>query len=375
MIKVVCLKLNKQLYGTKQASRAFYQLIKGYLINIGFIPTKSSPCIFKLTNSKIYLGLYVDDLILLYEKQLTTQASDVMHQLGLKLNLKSLGYPKSFLKIKIGRKHNNMTLSQEIAIKELVKGYELNEAKVLLYPLNLLKDIRVESPILEDVTKYRSIIGGLSYLSMCTRPDIFMAISTLAQYAHKPTIADFNAAKGVLRYLKGTENLGLNYKVADKGDSKLLRVEIYTDADFANATDRKSRSGVCVFVNGNLIDWSSTKQKSTSLSTCEAEYIAMSSGAQKAKWLTQLFKELNLEYAIPKLYIDNQAAKNIAVNDTSTRRTKHIDVRAHFIREMISDNLLTVDYVSTDNMLSDIFTKNLVGRKFIINRDKLIVAV
>jgi hypothetical protein len=244
----------------------------------------------------------------------------------------------------------------------------------LKYPLNI-NNSGCDETLLEDLTKYRSIIGGLSYLSLCTRPDVSTAVSTLAQYVTNPTLAHFNAAKGMVKYLNGTKQLGLKYNINKNHRSEPLDIQIYTDADFANDNDRKSRSGIAIFVNGNLIDWSSSKQQSVSLSTCEAEYIAMCAGAQRAKWITQLLHELGISHNTPILYVDNQAAKNMAVNDCSTRRTKHIDIRAHFIREMIHNKLLEVEYVGTDDMLADILTKNLVGRKFTNNRDKLMSRV
>ena len=116
-------------------------------------------------------------------------------------------------------------------------------------------------------------------------------------------------------------------------------------------------------MNGGLIDWASNKQKSVSLSTCESEYIAMSNAAKTLYWLTQLLDEMKIPYETPILRVDNQAAKNVAVNDTSSKRTKHIDVRHHYIRDMVNNNKIKIEYVNADNMLSDIMTKVLKPKK------------
>lgn len=313
----------------------------------------------------------MDDLIIMYDKNEKTVMTRAMNQLSKKLKLKELGVPKTFLKIKVTKDNDAIYLTQDVAVGNLIKLFELEDAKTLKYPMNINASESSED-YLDDLTKYRSIIGGLSYLSLCTRPDISTAVSTLAQYSTKPTLVNFNAAKGILRYLNGTKCMGLKFNINKKNNIRPLDIKIYTDADFANGKDRKSRSGIVTFIDGNLIDWSSNKQQSVSLSTCEAEYIAMCAGAQRAKWISQLLNELGIDHNTPILYVDNQSAKNMAVNDCSTRRTKHIDIRAHFVREMIHNKLLKIEYVGTNDMLADIFTKNLVGLKFTNNRDKLI---
>jgi hypothetical protein len=365
-----CLQLNKQLYGTKQASRTFYRHMKNELKSIEFLPCQASPCIFKHKNKLMYVGLYVDDLIVIYLEEDQEIMSKQLSKLGLKMRLKDLGEPTSFLNQRILRNPDSMNISQQIYVDDIVKKFELIESKSVKVPIDDINTEDIDGEILDDNKLYQSMLGCCLYMVQCTRPDIAVAVSVLGSHSTKPSKKQLNMLKKVVKYLKGTKNLGIRYVA--KNDREPLKLIAYSDSDYAAATDRRSRSGILIFINDGLVDWASNKQKSVSLSTCEAEYIAMASAARKLYWLTQLLDEMNIPYQVPILKVDNQAAKNVAINDTSSKRTKHIDVRHHYVREMVNNNKLKIEYVSTDNMLSDIMTKVLNTKNFEYQRDRIL---
>jgi hypothetical protein len=371
---VLAWKLKKQLYGTKQAAHEFYKVAKNSLLKIGFVPLASAPCIFLCLKPFAIIGLYVDDfLVLAKEKDLSLVKSNVesISKSNSDIQLKCLGIPSTFLGCKVlFSQDGGVKIQQANNVNGLVKQLELDDCKNRSTPMEAIGvDPASDSRPYTDGL-YRSVVGSLLYIQQCTRPDISVAVSMLGQHNENPTVGCFNSAKSVVKYLKGTKNLGLSYTCSK---NNVYVIEVYTDADYAgDTTDRKSRTGVAVFLNGNLLDWTSVKQKSTATSTCEAEYMAMGLGAKRILWLCQTLKSLGIKFEIPILYTDNQAAKFLSENNTCNSKTKHIQVQWHFIREMIMNKELMIKYVGTSNMIADIFTKCLSKNKFGSYRDLIV---
>ena len=191
-----------------------------------------------------------------------------------------------------------------------------------------------------------------------TRPDISWIISKLAQYAQNPTEDHWTAVKHVLRYIKGT----LDHKVSFTKSKDELGLTGFCDADWAGSTeDRKSTYGYCFFLNKKSasISWRCRKQSTVALSSCEAEYIAISSAVQEAKLLMQLMNETVDKEALRnvKLYADNQGAITLAKDPIRKERSKHIDIKYHFIKSEIETGTITLNYIPTEDNIADIFTK------------------
>ena len=201
---------------------------------------------------------------------------------------------------------------------------------------------------------YREAIGSLMYASVATRPDISFAVSTLSQFLNNPGHAHWEAVKRIFRYLSGTRDYELTYGV-ERHD--LLG---YTDADGAVQEHRHAISGNVFLLDGGAISWSSRKQELVTLSTAEAEYVAATHAAKEAIWLRKLIFEIFPTLKAPTtLYCDNQAALRLATDDNYHARTKHIDIRYHFIRYVVASGALQLVYCPTDDMTADILTKGL----------------
>ncbi|KAH9090679.1 hypothetical protein Ae201684P_014473 [Aphanomyces euteiches] len=210
---------------------------------------------------------------------------------------------------------------------------------------------------------FRNVVGELLYLTTTTRPDVAFTVTLLSRHLNNPEEEHQHIAKRVLRYLQGTKDYGIRYT---KQDSLDYLIELFVYADYANdATTRRSTSGYFLFLNGCLISWKSKLQNIVALSTSEAEYISMSYGLQEALWLKSLLEELELSVKLPIIvYEDNQSTIKMAENSALQQRTKHIDVRHHFIRDLVREHMIKIEYCPTNEMLADMLTKTLPRPKF-----------
>ncbi|KAK3025978.1 hypothetical protein RJ639_040952 [Escallonia herrerae] len=277
-----------------------------------------------------------------------------------KFRTKDLGQLKYFLGLEVTRSKKGIFLSQRKYVLDLLVETGKAGTKPCNTPMNpsvhLTKD---DGDCLDDPEKYRRLVGKLNYLTV-TRPDIAYAVSTVSQFMSEPTVKHWAALEQILCYLKGAPGLGLLY--SNHGHSY---IECFSDADWAGSKlDRKSTTGYCVFVGGNLVSWKSKKQSVVSRSSAESEYRAMAQSTCEVMWICHLLEEISLKPPLPaKLWCDNQAARHIASNPVYHERTKHIEVDCHFIREKIQENLISTSYVKTGEQLGDILTKSLNGTR------------
>jgi hypothetical protein len=230
-----------------------------------------------------------------------------------------------------------------------------------------LKKLGASDSDLVDPTMYRQLIGSLMYL-VNTRPDICFVVNTLSQFMVEPRQVHWVAAKHVLRYLRGTVGFGLRYVGGDG-----VRLHGYSDSDWAgSAVDRKSTSGGCFSLGSTVVSWFSRKQTSVALSSAEAEYMAASLASCEAIWLHKLLAGLFGQVLEPTvIYCDNQSCIKLSENPVFHDRSKHIEIRYHFIRDRVQKGVVKLQYISTDEQIADILTKPLVKGKFVYFRDKL----
>ena len=211
-----------------------------------------------------------------------------------------------------------------------------------------------------DKGSYQRLVGRLIYLTH-TRPDIAFAVSVVSRFMHKPKEMHLKAVHRILQYLKGNPGKGILFK---KGESMTL--EAYTDADYAGSLDdRRSTSGYCTLLCGNLVTWRSKKQNVVARSSAESEFRSMAIGICELLWLKIIIDDLKIKWEGPmKLYCDNKSAISIAHNPVQHDRTKHIEVDRHFIKEKLDSGIICTPFVSTKDQLADVLTKGLSGTVF-----------
>ncbi|KAK4406558.1 Retrovirus-related Pol polyprotein from transposon RE2 [Sesamum angolense] len=278
----------------------------------------------------VVLAVYVDDILI------TGSDIDGIEEAktGLQKHFvtKDLGRPRYFLGIEIAHSKHGVSLSQRKYACDLLQEAGLLGTKPVDTPMDSNPDFwNDDGNYLEDKTKYRRLVGKLIYLTV-TRPDISFAVGLVSQFMDKPRSVHWEAALRILKYIKTSPGKGLLFKRHGH-----VKIEAYADADYAGSKDdRKSTSGYCTYVGGNLVTWRSKKQTTVARSSVEAEYRAMAHTTSEILWLKNLLKELGFMYDDPvPMHCDNQATIHIASNPVFHERTKHIEVDCHFVREAI----------------------------------------
>ena len=358
-------KLKKSLYGLKQSGRMWNSLLNKFLTSEGFVRSMTDPCLYTYFDGKntVNIIVWVDDLLIAASNQeILNKVKGVLSQ---NFKMKDLGVLSYFLGIQFSFNKNSIVMEQSKYVDKILERFNMTNCKTkpTPCPLGINKDLGKYSQLLENNTLYREIVGSLIYLMTNTRPDISYVITLLGQYMSKPTVAHLNLAKHVLRYLKGTKSFGLNFVKSDSS----LEVFGYCDSDWGGSLDRRSVSGYCFMLhkNGPLISWKSCKQNIVALSSCEAEYVALTSAFKEARFLRQLFADINgSEKQSVKLFVDNQGAIALAKNPVHHQRSKHIDIRYHFIRFDVEEGIVILEYVPSSENYADLFTKPLSGIKF-----------
>ena len=355
---MVC-HLKRSLYGLKQSPRCWNILLCEFLLELGFRQCKTDNCVFIMNDPFIMLCVYVDDLVLM--ATCDRDMSDLKEKLCQRFKMSDLGLIHHILGITVIETDGAMLLSQQSYIEKVVTKFNMNDAKHVATPADvnvvLCKDDGISKPV--DAKLFQSLIGSLLFAAIATRPDIQLAVGIVSRYCSQPNQSHLTAAKRILRYLSGTASVGLRYV---KSGSVLTG---YCDSDFArDVDDRRSTTGYLFIQSGSPISWSTSKQKSVAVSTSESEYLALSNAVREALFLLQLFNELNADVAPVKINCDNQAVISMTKNPSHHSKSKHIDVRCHFVREAVVNNKVYVTYCPTGEMLADVFTKPLPKVQF-----------
>ena len=215
---------------------------------------------------------------------------------------------------------------------------------------------------------YREAIGSLLFAARVTRPDIEYSVNYASQFLGAYGREHWEAVKRIVRYLSGTRGTGIVFECRNGP----LGAIGFTDADYAGCVEtRRSRSGFVFLLSGARISWSSQRQSVVSLSTAESEYITLAHGAREALWLQRMLNDLGVECDGMPIFVDNQSAIRMAGNSEFHRRSKHIDVRYNFVRDLVRKRVIAVQYVRSEQQLADIFTKPLPGPWFCLMRESM----
>lgn len=266
------------------------------------------------------------------------------------------------LGMNVTRRKDSIILDQSDYIKRLLTKFNMTDCKSVLTPMavNSKFDKSNDKCLDDNIYKYRQLLGSLMYLSVCTRPDISYACSQLSQYSTCFDMDHWRAAKRVLRYLAGTLNYGLYFS---KGNN--LEITAFADADWANdLCDRKSYSGFVVKLSGSVVNWEARKQRCIALSSTEAEYLAIGDVCKDICFVRNFLSEIVDKNINAMVYNDNQSAqKLLLVKEYSHKRTKHIDLRYHFVKELVQNGVINVVYLPTEKMVADVLTKPVCSDK------------
>ena len=362
---LVC-RLQRSIYGLKQSPRCWNHALDSKLKEMGFEQTSSDPCLYVHFDSEgvmFLVAVYVDDIVLggRREAEMTT----VKEELSQNFEMKDLGPLHHFLGVKVIQDHltRAIWIGQPSYTEELLQKFGMYDSKPVSTPVNPdVKLVPSENP--DDVCNqpmYQTVVGSLLYLSTKTRPVIAYAVSRVARFCGKPTKEHWTAVKRVLRYLKGTSNLGLLYR-----EDTPAEIIGYANADWAgDVGDRKSTSGYVFLLGGAAISWKSSKQTCVALSTAEAECVALSAAAQEAVWLQQLASDLlNKSIRETTILEDNQSNICLAKKQQVHGSTKHIDIKYHFIHDLVEAGRIKLTYCASEDMVADMLTKGLPIKQF-----------
>ena len=360
----VC-RLKKALYGLKQSPRVWYQTFASFMKDLGLLPIEADYSVFSDPRTGTIVALYVDDVLVTGPNR-----NDILrlkNALNAKFHMTDLGPCAYYLGMTVTRDRANriIRLGQAAYVERVLREHGMWEAKPVSTPMETsAKLVPAEDGFQAEQkqkTRYQSAVGSLMYAMLGTRPDLAFAVSVVSRYAHNPTQKHWGAVKRIFSYLKGTVHLQLTF------EGSLSDLIGYTDSDWAGCTaTRRSTSGYVFNVGSGAISWSSKRQATVALSTCEAEYVGQTQATKEAIWLRSLLTSLRKKDSLPTviIYGDNQGAIALSKDPKSHGRTKHIDIAAHFCREKVADKSVDFKYTPTDLQVADGLTKPLARDKF-----------
>ncbi|XBI71622.1 hypothetical protein VPH35_065793 [Triticum aestivum] len=363
------LRLHKALYGLRQAPRAWYAKLDSSLNALGFERCPSEHAVYTRAGhgGRLLVGVYVDDLIVTGAS--TTAIAEFKKEMMALFKMSDLGLLSYYLGIEVDQRPGQIIIAQSAYAGKLLEKAGMADCHPVATPMQQRLKLRREGagePV--DATYYRSVVGSLRYLTH-TRPDITYAVGYVSRFMEAPTSEHWAAVKQLLRYIAGTRQLGCRYARQEHG-AELVG---YSDSDLGgDLDDRKSTSGTIFFLGGSPVSWQSAKQKIVALSSCEAEYVAAAGAACQGIWLRRLIGELlGRDDGATRLCIDNKSAIALSKNPVFHDRSKHIELRYHFIRQCVEDGSIDVQYVRTGDQLADFLTKALGRTQFQEMRDRV----
>lgn len=366
----VC-KLNKALYGLKQASRAWNEKFNDFMMRIKFEKCVSDQCLYvKKQNDKlIYVLLYVDDILIFCED--IGIINTVKKLFSKEFEMVDMDKASSFLGMHIDQniEKGTITLSQSKYLEKVLERFNMLECKPKSTPME--KGLHLEYGDKNKCSDhpYRELIGCLIYATVTTRPDLCAATGYFSRFQGCFDERHFTHAKHILRYIRGTTDLKLVYTKQTSAPTLVG----FSDSDWGgDKNDGRSTSGYVFKLFGNTVSWASRKQSTVSLSSTEAEYVALTEAICECKWIRKLLAELNIDCVGPVvIFEDNQSCIRVADDQKTSKRMKHLDIKYHFICEAVANGEVELEYKPTNEQLADIMTKGLGRSLFVEHRANL----
>jgi hypothetical protein len=355
------LKLCKSLYGLKQAPRQWYFKLRAFLEENRWRVSNFDPSVFIKDDENLIMEVYVDDINIFGQQE--DHIIAMKRQLASRFNMTDLGLCAYYLGMHVHQEANgDVHLHQESYIQQILNRYGLQDIHPRKTPMRTNPKLTKNdgpSKALDFQRRYQSKVGALNYAMVVTRPDIAEAVGVVSRFCANPTEEHMKAVDDIYAYLKYSPNLGLHFKrnCADR------ELHAYVDADWAGCPDtRRSTTGYVVKLAGSPVSWSSRRQRTVAMSTCEAEYVAGYKATQEIIWIQNMINDLrikSLETTSTPLLIDNNAALKLTRNPELHDRTKHIELKYHFLREMTLSGRINTQRVSSKDNLADLLTKPL----------------
>ncbi|CAL5381550.1 unnamed protein product [Camellia sinensis] len=359
--------LKKALYGLKQAPRAWYSRIDSHLLSLGFVKSLSEFTLYvKEATDLIVVSVYVDDLLI------TGSNEDLVKEFKAEMlkvfEMTDLGMMSYFLGMEVKQRQHEVFICQQKYAKEILKKFHMEDCKATSTPMNQKEKFSKDDGVDKvDEGLYRSLIGCLMYLT-ATRPDIMHAVSLLSRFMHCASEVHFQAAKRILRYIKGTINYGIKFTHCSD-----FKFHGFSDSDWGGSIDdMRSTTGFCFSFGSGMFSWCSRKQEIIAQSTAEAEYVAATAAVNQALWFRKLLTDLHMEQEeSTQIFVDNQAAISISNNPVFHGKTKHFKIKLYFLREVQKEGEVLLLHCKTENQVADILTKALSKARFEFLREKL----
>ena len=357
----VC-RLNKALYGLRQSGRLWNATILEFAATRNFTPLTLEPCVLfrrcraggagdglesttppNLDSIDIIMLIYVDDLVFLGPSM--ERIAEEECAFASRFTMSPFQPLHHLLGIRIEKSVEGILLTQEAYARKVLDRFDFSNSRAQPTPMDTNNELVPFEGKCDDADrhKFQEIVGSLMYLSIATRPDLATSVNILGRYASNPGPEHFAAAKRILRYLNGTVNLGLQYPAKME-----IRVTTYSDADWAgDRSTRKSTSGLVIFIGKAAVHWRSTLQTSVARSSTEAEYLSASNAGQETMGIFNVLQELTEDntWPVPELRIDNNGARQQIMADDIKRRSKHIEVHEHYIRDLARKNRIKTSRV------------------------------
>ena len=372
----VC-KLNKGLYGTKQAARLWNQRMKKFLLSEGWLQFESDPCIFMRKTDRFglqLLGLYVDDIVHCCESERAhNHLWAKMHAEFPTKNQGKLDYILG-MEVKRDRKNKILTLDHSVKIAAFLEQHNATDLKPTVTPMDSnwkYGDGAVVSQARQE--EYRSKTCTILFWSQTTRPDLASTVNTLCRHLNNPNEACEAALHHLMRYLAGSVNKGLRY------DGKLanaLELQCFADATFGgeDAVQGRSTAGYVCYFGGGPISWGTHLEIPIALSSAEAELIAAFNASRVVVYHRDFLEELGVkQYNETVIWEDNEARIAMSKNPVNHKRCKHILIKYHYLRELCDQGIVALKYVSTRHQVADLLTKAVTNKVFLALVDHLVV--
>jgi len=378
-----CFRLKKSLYGLRSSPRSWWKHLDKFIKSLHFKACILDPCLYymKYKGKLVLLTIYVDDILIACTdieivKEIKAKFCD-------KFDMDDMGELAHFLNVRVTRTARAMKLDQTVYAEKVLKQWESflgpkDKTRKSPLPNNTSDQLKADEPVYTqeeqeyvDNFPYRPILGALLYLSMNTRPDIAYAVGVLSRYGSKPTLTTCKLMVYLMQYLRGTIEKGIEFS-GSKFD-----LHIFTDADWAGEQlSRKSTTGYVAFAVGGPIIWQSKLQATVATSSMQSEYQAMYAGMQELVWIRGVMTEIGLQILVSKpspFFLDSQSAEDLAKNPVYHKRSKHIEIKYHWIREHVNPDMFNTArliHVSTHEQSADMYTKALVGPTMIKHRER-----